>query len=330
MFCEVGKCRYAFHETSASSTADDDLNILTVFTWRSIDASSTCQAWPVIEGGDSSGASITVDTEQGNMTIAIPTPFGLDATMYMVNTTETCGPGCSQISAFESSPTEPWFYRCNVTVSKVANATRPEHEVNTNLSDIAASAIALQGYGVLSFNDTVLQQQVYPAESLYGVALNGSTEEMASLLSRFTIGAIAGIAENNNALQRSGTEPRRGTKLSITHPGLIALIFLLLTVLQLFLEVAVALVSNRVVTPDDTPVAIALVLRTMVESRTGLEADYPRNRPAEPLWIYRCPLSAKPGIYDLHMESSFRIQETDHDVEMEEVRATITGALQKR
>lgn len=329
MFCERAGCRYAFHEKSASSTRSDSLNILTVFTSRSIDASTKCQAWPVVEGGESTGTSVIVSTEQGNKTIPIPVAFGLSATMYMVNTTETCGPGCSIISAFESSSTDPWYYNCNVTVSEVANATLPQHKISKNVSEIAAGSIALQGYGVLSFNDTIWQYQVYPAESLYGLAQEGSTDSMSFLISRFTIGAIAGIAENNAPVLLPGEEPERGTKLSITHPGLIIMIFLLLIILQLILEIAVALVANKVVTPDDTPVGLAQVLRAMIEGRTGLEAEYPRNPSTEPLWIYKCPQSAEPGIYDLYMEPNFRIQETDHDVEMEEVRSKMGGLRQR-
>jgi hypothetical protein len=325
MFCELERCRYVFHEKSLSSLQSDALNVLAVFTSRSIDVSSTCQAWPVTAGGSSTTTSITVATEQGDLDVSIPLAFGLNATIYMINTTNTCGPGCSPISAFEASSTDPWYYRCNVTVSEVSNATLPEHKIGTNVSEIAAGSIALQGYGVLSFNDTILQQQVYPSESLYGVALNGSTQDMSSLLSRFTVGAIAGIAENNKALLLRGQEPARGTKLNITHPALIVFIFLLLISLQLVLEVAVALVANRVVTPEDTPVGIAQVLRAMIEGRTGLEPEFPRNASSEPLWIYRCPESARPGIYDLYMEPSFRYQETDDDVEMDEVSQKAGG-----
>ena len=325
MFCELEKCRYVFHEKSVSSLKSDALNILTVFTSRSIDVSSTCQSWPVTKGGSSTTTSITVATDQGDTDVPIPMAFGLNATMYMVNTTDTCGVGCIPLSAFEASLTDPWYYQCNVTVNEVSNATLPQHKIGANVSEIAAGSIALQGYGVLSFNDTILQQQVYPSESLYGFALNGSTQEMSALLSRFTIGAIAGIAENNKALLLRGEEPSRGTKLNITHPGLIIFIFLLLITLQLVLEVAVALVANRVVTPEDTPVGVAQVLRAMIEGRTGLEPEYPRNPASEPLWIYRCPESTRPGIYDLFMEPSFRYQETDEDVEMHEVSRKAGG-----
>jgi hypothetical protein len=325
MFCERERCRYVFHEKSVSSLESDALNILTVFTSRSMDVSSQCQAWSVTEGGESTSTSIVVATEEGDTTIPIPLAFGLDATIYMVNTTNTCGPGCSSISAFEASTKDPWYYRCNVTVGEVSNATLPEHKIGENVAEIAAGSIALQGYGVSSFNDTILQQQVYPAESLYGVALNGSTQAMSALLSRFAVGAIAGIAENNKALLRRGEEPARGTKLNITHPALIVFIFLLLIGLQLVLEVAVALVANRVVTPEDTPVGVAQVLRAMIEGRTGLEPEFPRNPFSEPLWIYRCPESAQPGVYDLYMEPSFRHHAADDDVEMEEVSRKAEG-----
>ncbi|KAK2053691.1 hypothetical protein LY76DRAFT_581353 [Colletotrichum caudatum] len=324
IFCSGSLCKYVFHETSQESIINDDTNPITVATDRSINSTSTCTAWPVTGGGDGTSPTITVAlANNGRFDINLPVQGGTDQTTFMTNTGSNCGPGCAVLSAFEASSTSPWYYNCNVTVGQVANATRPEHQVGWDLAALAAAAVALQGYAASSLaNTTGFQYQTYPAESFFGAPVNGTTEVLQGLLSRFAIGVVAVAADYNDKYVVEGTMPLKGTKLNVSHWDLINLILILTATLQLTLGVAAALVANRVVVPDGGAVEMAQVMRTMaIRDRTALsdvsEKGTAGRHGATSLWIYRDHLVSEDGLYDLHMEEQrFHIRNASGMIEM--------------
>ncbi|KAK2017078.1 hypothetical protein LZ32DRAFT_523591 [Colletotrichum eremochloae] len=308
-FCSEDLCKYVFYETSQESMTDESVGPLTIATNRSINSTSTCTARPVTSGGNGTSPDITVALENnGRLDVHLPVKGGTDQTTFMTNTTSDCGPGCAVITAFEASDTSPWYYTCNVTVGQVVNATRPEHQVGSNLTALAAAAIALQGYAASSLaNDTNFQFQIYPAESTFGTPMNGSTEGLQVLVSSFAIGVIAVAAENNDDYIVEGAMPLKGTKLNVSHWNYINLILLLTATLQLALGIAAALVANRVVIPDRSEIEVAQVLRTMANrDRTVVSDASEKGSAGEPkatsLWIYRNRLVSNDGLYDLYME----------------------------
>ncbi|KAK1985823.1 hypothetical protein LZ30DRAFT_583266 [Colletotrichum cereale] len=324
MFCSESLCKYVFYETSQESITNKNINPVTVATDRSINATSTCIAWPITSGGNGTSPNITVALENnGSFDFNLPVQGGTDQTTFMTNTGSDCGPGCAMIAAFEASNTSPWYYSCNVTVGQVANATLPQHQVGSNLTALAAAAIALQGYAASSqSNDTNFQYQIYPAESIFGTPMNGATEMLQRLLSRFAIGVIAVAAETNDNHVVEGTMPLKGTKLNVSHWNLINMILILTATLQLTLGIAAALVANRVVVPDGGAVEMAQVMRTMaIRDRTaisGASEKGPAGGPkATSLWIYRDYLVSSDGLYDLHMEEQrFHPRNEDGMIEM--------------
>ncbi|KAK8069622.1 hypothetical protein PG994_006238 [Apiospora phragmitis] len=324
-FCEGSVCRYVFKELSLDPAQPDGESLISVTTTRTIDASTTCNAWPVVSGGEGSERSISVAMPQGNRDVSIPTRIGTNATIYMTDTTQNCGDGCTLLSAFEASATAPWYYQCNATVGPVTNATRPEHQASNELRTLMADSIALQGYAASSFaGDSEPQYQTYPSESLFGRAVNGGADQMAQIISRFTIGAMAAFADNNKLIQVDGEAPRRGVELDLTHPGIILFLLLLIIGMTLFLEIFMAVWANRVVIPPDSPLAVAQVLRemTMNRPRTQLRS-YPTSdgksltdRKGEPLWRYRCTPMPGVGMYDLYMEGSVSRHNAQDEIEM--------------
>ncbi|KAL0934903.1 uncharacterized protein CTRU02_209494 [Colletotrichum truncatum] len=305
MFCGDTYCKYVFHETSTASIKDVNANPVTVATNRSINSTATCVAWPVTSGGNGTTSNITVSLPNGDKNeVFIPVRGGTEQSTFMTNSSVSCGVGCSIVSAFEASSSSPWYYSCNVTVGKVANATLPEHEVGVNLTSLAAAGIALQGFAASSLvNDTNFQYQMYPAESVFGTPMNGSTDIMQALLARFAIGVVAIAAENNGDLTVDGNMPMKGTQLTVSHWNFVHMILILTATLQLALGIAAALVANRVVVPDGGAVEMALVMRSMaIRERMG-HGDGAEGVKSNTLWIYRDTLvSAESGVYDLHME----------------------------
>jgi hypothetical protein len=309
MFCGERYCQYVFHETSTESIEDPTANPTTISTDRSLNTSAICNSWPVVAGGDGNRTSITIATETGNIDIALPIQAGIDQTTYITNTTVSCGPGCSTVAAFEAAQLASWYYSCNVSVTSVAGATLPEHDIGDSLRRMASSAIALQGYGSLSLvNDTQLQYQVYPAESIFGAPQQGLKESMAMVLSRFAVGVVAITAEANEDVVVRGVVPVAGSSLKVEHWNYIHMILITTASLQLVLGIIAVLVAHQVVVPSSGPIAIGQILRSMAQishlEKSGASgADSFMSSRTAMRWIYRNRLVSSDGVYDLYMEA---------------------------
>jgi hypothetical protein len=300
-FCGDG-CSYAFHEKSAKSAEKDETEPLTVVSSRTMRVNTTCNAWKVKKGGGGDEASITVELDGNDREFQIPHAGGVNQTTFMINTTQSCGLGCSEISALEASSTAPWYYQCNVTVGEVENATRPEHRASDDFRAIASGAIALQGYGSSSLaNDTNFQYQNYPAEAIFGIPVDGSAESLSLILSRFTIGAIAMAAQYNDNLVIKDLAPQRGFRLEVNHFPLIIMILVLLVSLQLILDISIQAWANCVVIPHGGSVNMAKVLGKMAAEKEATGPDTNESPFHESVWIYRTRWIGN-GLYDLYLE----------------------------
>lgn len=306
IFCKNTTCRYHFREISTRSLIDDELNPVIITTSRYLDAPVSCRSWPVRKGGDGAATTVTVATDSGVKEIEIPLPIGVNTTIFLTNVTENCGFGCSQLSALETSATNPWYYECNSTVGNVTNAVLPEHHVSDRLATMASRAIALEGDAVSSLtDDTRAQYQTYPAESVFGTPGNGTSEFIELLISRFSIGVVAAAAQYNSVINVMGKAPAVGEGLSVKHPDNVVIILVLIVALQLILDIGFAWVSNKVVVPHGGVIAISEVLRPMTgqrDARPGVEISKEggQNNRTEGLWKYSCR-KISDDRYDLHM-----------------------------
>ncbi|EGR45783.1 uncharacterized protein TRIREDRAFT_81122 [Trichoderma reesei QM6a] len=267
----ANKC-YIFYE----ATPDDLPYYQNVATNRSISTKGTCKAWRVLEGGDGNQHTIIIgDTNRTEFTI--PALNGADQTTFMVNPDRDTGPSWGHVLAFEASETDPWFYSCNITVGPVTNVQDPVQEVGTNVTSLAASAIALQGYGAsaigVSTNSTRhFQFQSYPAESYYGATQGGNTTGMGQLTAAFAVGVVAITAQVNTNVNAPGMLPLKGIKVDISHWVFVHLILGLTVGLQLLLAVIAAVVATSVTVRDHSCVSLAAALQPLLS-----KLDYRMN-----------------------------------------------------
>lgn len=307
MFCGDKYCQYLFHEKTPRYWDTVTVDPLTVFTSRRINSSSTCKSWIVSDGGDGSQDKITLATDIGPRDVRILLRGGFDQTTFMTDTSLSCGSGCRSISAFEASLVSPWYYECNVTVSEVENAEISEHHVGADLRTMAAAGIALQGYAMSSFaNNTSLQYRSYPAESTFGLPIQGDNISMEMLLARFAIGVVAVTAENNNPVIVSGYTPERGSHLEVDNWGYASAILIFLAGIQLSLEVVAIVLGHQIVVPPSDVVAVAQILRAVKTQNCALHDA--NDKGCEDClktkrWIYRSRQATEAGVYDLYMES---------------------------
>lgn len=184
----------------------------------------------------------------------------------------------------------------------VVNATIPEHKIGTNVAQLATSAIALQGYT----NSGSFQYMTYPSAVTFGTPANGTAEFMELLLSRFTIGVLSTVVESNSNIVVQGQAPTIGQKLGVSHWGIIHLIFGVTAILQLLLAVVATCIAEKVVVPEENPLAEARVLQSMVTEQgaqmtTRQSFETVPLGSARSLWIYKDRYVGD-GIYDLYMK----------------------------
>ncbi|UKZ76949.1 hypothetical protein TrVFT333_004665 [Trichoderma virens FT-333] len=264
MYCSENSCQYIFYE----ATPDNLSYFQMVATNRSISTQATCKSWKVLKGGDGTQRTIVID-DANRTVIAIPALNGAAQTTFMVDPDRGSGPNWGHILAFEASSTDPWFYNCNVTVGAVTNVQNPVQEVGVNVTSLAASAIALQGYGASTFgvnsNSTRhFQFQSYPAESFYGAIQGGNVTGMGQLMASFAVGVVAITAQVNSNVNAPGLLPLKGIQLDINKWYYVHLILGLTVGLQLLLAVIAAAVASKVTVRDHSCVGLATALQPLL------------------------------------------------------------------
>ncbi|CZS83053.1 unnamed protein product [Fusarium graminearum] len=299
VFCDWN-CSYVFRDAN-THTLDNPIEApVSAVTDRKVDIKAHCNAFKVRKGGDGTRDEITIQDGRRETNITIPHRDDLDKKVYFTSDSHNCGRDCSIISVFEPSTTSPWFYNCTVRMGSVENAKRPEHEVGERLMRLATSAIALGGPD--GRNDT--RTNSYPATSLFGVPVGGSTEAMEYLLSRFATGVLASVIESNMDIVLAGQAPTVGQSLNVSHWGIITLILWGTAFIQLLVAVVATKVSERVVVPEGDPLSESKVMRNMLEENTFDEELKQSGEvgKGKMLWIYR-NRHISDGLYDLYMEA---------------------------
>jgi hypothetical protein len=177
---------------------------------------------------------------------------------------------CAVVQVFEASNTQPWYYSCDITISEVGNARAdiPAQHVSDEMAWLAAGAIALEGYEMtVPDNPSGPQQeaQLYPANSFWGWPMEGDADGMGKWIALFALGSIAGAALNNPPAYYNGMQPVAGQRLNFSDPLYFYLIIGLTCSGQLVLFVIISIMANRVTVRPDSHLAIADLLRPMVQ-----------------------------------------------------------------
>ncbi|MCJ1395636.1 hypothetical protein MMC18_008522 [Xylographa bjoerkii] len=252
--------QHAFLEWPAESTSSTGA----FYSNRTILGTSTCAVYDVTQGANGDSQQIYF---MKNGTVQVQDFLLIEpnsTTYYTSPELGDCGPRCANVCAFENTGVKGFYYECEIMVGNVTNATRSVHEVSDHVAKLAAGAIALQGYQAVNVSD---QYQRYPAGFEGGIWMNGDAESMAAMMRQFAIGTIS-AADLNNQFVNSvlyDIQPGQGVKLSLDHPENIHAILITVVGVQLLLFVIGALVANRVVVIDDSYIAIAHLLRPIVD-----------------------------------------------------------------
>ena len=244
--------------------ADPKITTGAFYSNRVITGYSTCNVYNMVQGGD--GSTQQIKYLQNN-TMQVQT-FQLiepkSTTYYTSPDLGTCGPRCANVYAFENTGKNGFYYECEVYIGTVTNATNSSLQVPDHIAKLAAGAIALQGYQA---SDYAAQYQRYAAGFDNGLWQNGNASGMAEIMRSFAVGTLAAADLNNPYVDTTVNDlgPKQGVTLVLDHPNGIHEILITICGAHLVLFVLGALVANRVVVVDDSYLAIARLLRPVVE-----------------------------------------------------------------
>ncbi|RGP72715.1 hypothetical protein FLONG3_6723 [Fusarium longipes] len=241
IYCGGKSCKFVFQEWVSRPKKYD----IIVSTNRTVEVTGNCRSWKVTKGGGGNETTIVI-ADNDRTEVNITAVNGVNQTTFMFDASGDQGSTWSEITAFEASDSSPWFYRCNVSFGPVINAYRKEHVLGNNVTSLASSAIALQGYGASSLGTTNSDRQFqsYPAESTYGNPANGDAEDFGVLVAAFAAGVVAVVGQAASTLVIPGLQPQNGVVLEISKWTYVHLILGLSLGVQLLLGVGVAILSN--------------------------------------------------------------------------------------
>jgi hypothetical protein len=163
---------YVFVDSSSSGI------VLSVFTERSINVTWECESHEVTQDGNGSFSDPSVANsayilrfklldpkyypEEVKLTWTSPivgTIFVSQAlpksTTFFNNGNTTCpdrNPRCSVIEVLETSDTQPWYYRCNITLGTTQNDPQSLSYISDTMASFASASIAQGGF-VGTFDD---------------------------------------------------------------------------------------------------------------------------------------------------------------------------------
>jgi len=232
---------------SAPHLHSQDFNYLSVYSNESVRSSGTCTTPPYTFTLNTTARAVSI-LSPSNLTTAVFPSIALGAESIYYLTTPSllddgsspsppCGPGCATIHVLEpqAGPPSPesyvnpsttfFYYTCNITVSTSSPSAGAFNFSPANAA-VAAQAIALSEQTAPVLNPLASSTSTppkdvytsYPFSLQYGEPQNNSATGMASMLSRFAIGAVAAAAHTGPKRIVEGAQPRQGVRLRLEEP----------------------------------------------------------------------------------------------------------------
>lgn len=248
-----------------------DNSLIQIPSDRTINSTSVCFAYPVIDGGYGNQTNITYNENGTNQTLEMGDKVSPGATTYISETSLTCGPRCTRVMAFQAADglnvDKPMFFDCNSTVSHV-NFDNSAPSGNDSMFDmpdeqahIAAGAIGWTGFFYV--NDT-REVQLYEQGSIWAPPGDMANTDVAYLISEFTMGAVGALDDHGHRRNVSGEEPFYALHVTVEWKWAASLLGVI-PLIHFLAMIAVIAWANKAIIKDDSHLATARLLRPVVE-----------------------------------------------------------------
>lgn len=198
------------------------------------------------------------------------------ATTWMANMT-SCGSRCTQVYALQSADNNtadvpvPRFFSCKSYISQVSNVDEYEEPAKYELPNLQAQYLAgaIGWSGVQTeYSDgslaSDLQMVVYPSASIWSPPGNYTELDMATLIMRFTAGAVAAMDAGGPRVNVTGYGPAPAQFLNVRW-NYAGAILGGIPVAQFLILCAVVAFANKAIIKDTSHLSTARLLRPVVE-----------------------------------------------------------------
>jgi hypothetical protein len=250
------------NSTTASGKAID--TTLSVYTDRKVNVTYACEAHKITANG--TGTSNYPEVEGlGPVWVNTVLP---NSSVYFTNPNNFCegSTRCSIVEVFEVSDTEPWYYKCNVTMGSTINDHQNISYISDDMAFTATSSIAQIGYTDI----TGQEYQIYPLNSVWGIPAGGDYTQVGDRVAIYALGSIAGASIFNPVKYYEGPAPTQAFALSLGHKYFFYVILGLICGFHLIFVVIVAIVANKVKVGPDAYLTMSLLLRPIAEGLEGV------------------------------------------------------------
>jgi hypothetical protein len=241
---------------------------LFVFTNRTINITHTCDAHRVTAGKDSISEEIQVDGV-GQVYVSQKKPL---STTFFINNHTACpdgNPRCSVVEVLELSETQPWYYKCRITLDTTRNDPQNRSFVSDSMATIATSSIARGGL----IDSTGQQAQLLPQSGFWGQPLGGDNATMGRTISMFSLASIAGAALYNPWNYYPGMTPIEGQVLKSRFLGINSMSLGFLFSVHLFFYVYAVLEAKKVQIGPTSPLEMNMMLRPVTVALSDMSYD---------------------------------------------------------
>jgi hypothetical protein len=243
-----------------------------VVSSRTVSSTATCTSYQVLSGGFGQTDYIVYYDPQSGQNVSqfmYPTAYG--CATWSADREQTCGPRCTKVNVLltadniTGSVLEPRYFSCNNTVGRVTNLDSywgyDSYIVKDEQARLWAGAI---GYSGFDNGVDPMEYVRYDYASDWSPAGDSDNATMAQLLMAFTAGAFAANDENGPRVNVTGYYPVQAQVVDVEWTWTIALLAGIPGV-QFLVLLAVLKWANKVIIKDTSHLAVARLLRPVVE-----------------------------------------------------------------
>jgi len=247
---------------------------------RYIDASATCDSFPVLSGGYGNLSSIVYSHFGHNITQFIGNQGEAGAMTYISQLETTCGPRCTQVKVFQPMylsnadglgvVKDPHFYICNNTVFPVqlySGSTIYSVDDNVQMPDQVARIVAgVVGWSGSEAPNSTEELQTYSRQAPETFTSDTNVVSIEDMVATFSIATVAALDETGPRKIIPGDDPVVANVLNVggdwRQPGSILAV---IPAVHFLAMIAVLIWADKAIILDDTYLTAAKFLKPMMD-----------------------------------------------------------------
>ena len=262
---------YDYMEYRFDDTNPDDSS-LNFITWRTINATATCEAYKVVAGANlSSDYTTYIDSDGSQVTMWIY-PVTPGFITYMSNTKSQCGPRCTEVWALQAGDgkivLDSTLFKCNNTVAQVIDdsgdypvVASPPFQMPDPQAKIIAGAVGWSGF---YYNNTPWEFVRYSQATVWSPNYQVDAPAIAGYLMEFSMFAVSAMDDHGPRINVTGYTPVPAQVVDVEWNWAI-IILGVIPAIQLVALAAIIAWANKAIIKDNSYLATARLLRPLVD-----------------------------------------------------------------